>query len=41
MRYEHCYPGPQAVSGTQASVLLALMIVGVSVVATLLARGAR
>jgi hypothetical protein len=35
------YPGPQAAAGTQASVLLALMIVGVTAVATLLARGAR
>jgi hypothetical protein len=35
------YPGPQAVPGTQASVLLGLMILGVAVIATLIARGAR
>jgi hypothetical protein len=32
------YPGQQAVPGTMASVVLALMILGVSVVGTLLAR---
>lgn len=35
------YPGPQAVSGTIASVVLALMVLGVLVISTLIARGAR
>jgi len=34
------YPGPQAVSGTYASILLACMILTVTVIATYIARGA-
>jgi hypothetical protein len=34
------YPGPQAVSGTYGSLLLALMVLGVAAVGTLTARGA-
>jgi hypothetical protein len=34
------YPGPQAVSGTYGSVVLALMILGVAVVSTYIARSA-
>jgi hypothetical protein len=32
------YPGPQAVSGTYGSVVLALMILGVAAVSTFIAR---
>lgn len=32
------YPGPQAVSGTSASVILALMILGVAIISTLIAK---
>ena len=35
------YPGPQAVPGTIANVILVLMILGVVIVSTLIARGAR
>jgi hypothetical protein len=35
------YPGPQAVPGTYASGVLVAMILGVAVVSTLIARGAR
>jgi heme A synthase len=34
------YPGPQAISGTYASIVLALMVLGVAAVGTLIARGA-
>lgn len=35
------YPGPRAVPGTYASVVLAIMVLGVVLVSTLIARGAR